>query len=184
MATAIESFISGVNQANLETHNLETKLSGSKDEVMRLQEEVERVYAALEKAQKSQRDAEQYKDEFDQLKTRYDQSLSDATQRGEELKSIRSENTKLKKDFEAAQATIQRLQGELLTKQEEVDRIAALREELATTKNNRDRLQEALKVRDEDVAWLRSHVAQLTQQLALPPSQEEARAKSWWQFWR
>jgi len=31
------------------------------------------------------------------------------------------------------------------------------------------------------------HAVQLTQsisQLALPPSQEEARAKSWWQFWR
>jgi len=31
------------------------------------------------------------------------------------------------------------------------------------------------------------HVAQLTgsvSQLPLPPSQEEAKAKSWWQFWR
>jgi chromosome segregation ATPase len=151
---------------------------------MLLQEEVKRMSAELEKAQKTQTDAEQYKDDLDQLKTRYDQTLSEATQRWEELKGIRSENTKRKKDLDTAQATTQRLQGELLTKQTELDRIVTLREELATIKNDRDRLQEALKVRDEDVTWLRSHVAQLTQQLALPPSEEEAKAKHWYQFWK
>jgi len=35
-----------------------------------------------------------------------------------------------------------------------------------------------------NVAWLRSHVAQLTQQLALPPSHEELKAKKWYQFWK
>lgn len=212
VALAVEAFISGVNQATLEAHNLETELSGTKEEVMRLrqelsnftdqiaekdsalkskgsevmllQEEIKRVYADLGKAQKIQTDAEQYKDDFDQLKTRYDQSLTEATQRWEELKGYKSENTKLKKQLDESQATTQRLQGELLTKQTEVDRIAALREELATTKNDRDRLQEALRSRDEDVAWLRGHVAQLTQQLALPPSEEEAKKKGWWQFWR
>jgi chromosome segregation ATPase len=123
-------------------------------------------------------------DALDRLKQQIKESGSDATRRWEELKGIRSENTKLKKDIDAAQMTTQRLQGELLTKQAEVDRIAALREELAITKTDRDRLQEALKVREEDVAWLRSHVAQLTQQLALPPSEEEAKAKHWYQFWK
>jgi len=45
----------------------------------------------------------------------------------------------------------------------------------------------AFKSQQADIDFLRGHVAQLTQsisQLALPPSQEEARAKSWWQFWR
>ena len=49
-----------------------------------------------------------------------------------------------------------------------------------------DRLQEALKVRDEDVA-LRGHISQLTQtvnQLSLPPSEEESKKKGWWQFWK
>jgi hypothetical protein len=38
-----------------------------------------------------------------------------------------------------------------------------------------------------NISFLRGHVGQLTQsisQLALPTSQEEARAKSWWKFWR
>jgi chromosome segregation ATPase len=123
-------------------------------------------------------------DELNRLKQQIKESGIEATQRWEELKGIRNENTKLKKDLDAAQATTQRLQSELLTKQTEVDRIVALRAELANTKDDRDSILEALKVRDEDVAWLRSHVAQLTQQLALPPSQEEAKKKGWWQFWR
>ena len=123
-------------------------------------------------------------DALDRLKQQIKESGSDATRRWEELKGIRSENTRLKKDFDAVQATTQRLQGELLTKQAEVDRIVALREELTAAKTDRDRFQEALKVRDEDVTWLRGHVAQLTQQLALPPSEEEAKAKHWYQFWK
>jgi hypothetical protein len=41
-----------------------------------------------------------------------------------------------------------------------------------------------MEARDDDVAWLRGHVAQLTQQLALPPSEKEAKKKGWWQFWK
>jgi hypothetical protein len=74
------------------------------------------------------------------------------------------------------------LQNELLNKQAEVDQITALREVLAAAKADRERLLEAMRVRDDDVAWLRGHVAQLTQQLALPPSQEEIKKKGWWPF--
>jgi metal-responsive CopG/Arc/MetJ family transcriptional regulator len=38
VALAVDAFISGVNQANLEAHNLETELSGTKEEVMRLRQ--------------------------------------------------------------------------------------------------------------------------------------------------
>jgi hypothetical protein len=46
--------------------------------------------------------------------------------------------------------------------------------------------QETMNLKSDEVSFLRGHVAQLTQsisQLSLPPSQEEARAKSWWRFW-
>ena len=51
-------------------------------------------------------------------------------------------------------------------------------------RTERDKLQEAMRVRDDDVAWLRGHVAQLTQQLALPASPEEIEKKGrgWWIF--
>ncbi len=45
----------------------------------------------------------------------------------------------------------------------------------------------ALKSKEDEVSFLRGHVAQLTQsisQLALPPSQEEAKKKGWWRFWK
>jgi hypothetical protein len=46
-------------------------------------------------------------------------------------------------------------------------------------------LREAMRVMVDEVAFLRSHVSQLTQQITLaPPSgQEELKANRWWQFW-
>jgi branched-subunit amino acid aminotransferase/4-amino-4-deoxychorismate lyase len=48
-------------------------------------------------------------------------------------------------------------------------------------------LKEAMTAKEDEIAFLRGHVSQLTQsisQLSLPPSEEEIRAKHWWQFWR
>lgn len=230
VAMAIESFISGVNQASLEAHNLRAELSGSREEVMRLTQElsklsdriaekdralesnsnivmhleaeVKRIHEELDQAHadanKFQAEVEQYKAkleqantdtssikyDFEQLKIRYNQSLTEATQRWEEQKGLKNEMTKQKKALDETQATNTRLQSVLIDKQAEADRVSGLTVELAAIRSERDKLQEAMRVRDDDVAWLRGHVAQLTQQLALPPSQEEAKAKSWWKFWR
>jgi len=51
----------------------------------------------------------------------------------------------------------------------------------------KDEELETMNPKDDEIRSFRDHVAELTQtvsQLALPPSQEEARAKSGWQFWR
>jgi predicted RNase H-like nuclease (RuvC/YqgF family) len=142
------------------------------------------VEAQLQKAWLDAAGNADLKDELERQKAQYSQSLTEATQRWDELKGIRSENTKLKKQLEESLATIQHLKDDLLNRQSEADQLAKTREELAVTRTERDKLQQSLTVRDEDVAWLRGHVAQLTQQLALPPSKEEARAKYWWRFWR
>jgi len=127
------------------------------------------------------------KNDFDQLKTRYDQSLTEATQRWEELKGYKSEVIKLKKLLDESQAIILHLKDDLLKRQSETDQLAKTKEELALAKMEADKLKEAMKVKDDEVSFLRGHVSQLTQtvsQLALPPSQEEARAKHWYQFWK
>jgi len=65
--------------------------------------------------------------------------------------------------------------------------LAGTMEELAGARVEADKLREAMRVRDDEISFLRGHVSQLTQtvsQLALPPSQEETRAKHWWRFWR
>jgi chromosome segregation ATPase len=123
-------------------------------------------------------------DELDRLKQQIKESGSEATQRWEELKGYKSEATKLKKLLEESQATIQHLKDDLLNRQSETDLLAKTREEVAAAKMEANILREAMRVRDDDVAWLRSHVAQLTQQLALPPSEEEAKAKHWWKVWK
>jgi len=160
-------------------------------DVIRREGEVKRIQADLEQAHvdnaqlKLQIDkATDLKNDFDQLKTRYDQSLSENTSRWEETKALKSEITKLKKLLEESQAASQHLKDDLLKRQSETDQLAKIREELALARMEADKLKEAMRVRDDDVAWLRGHVAQLTQQLALPPSQEEAKAKGWWRFWR
>lgn len=65
--------------------------------------------------------------------------------------------------------------------------LASSREELIAARAEADKLREAMKVRDDEVAFLRGHVAQLTQsisQFALEPGEEEIKAKHWYQFWK
>jgi len=44
----------------------------------------------------------------------------------------------------------------------------------------------AIRLKDDEIAFLRAHLSQLSDKLtpALPPSQEEARSKRWWRFWK
>jgi len=195
-----------------EAHN---KLSASEEEVMRLKQklselanqiaeknntieanssDVKHIRADLEQAHvdnaqlKLQIDqAADLKNELDQLKTRYNQSLSEATERWEELKGYKSEVTKLKKLLDESQAIILHLKDDLLKRQSETNQLAKTSEELALAKMETDKLKETMALKNEEVSFLRGHVSQLTQtvsQLALPPSQEEAKKKGWWQFWR
>ena len=77
------------------------------------------------------------------------------------------------------------------SKVSELEQINAQIDQLEKQFNEAERLKEklgsALQAKEDEVSFLRGHVSQLTQtvsQLALPPSQEEAKAKSWWRFWR
>jgi hypothetical protein len=61
------------------------------------------------------------------------------------------------------------------------------RGELEGMKRDHDHFKDTLAIKDKQISFLEGHVAQLTQsisQLALPPSQEEAKKKGWWKFWK
>jgi hypothetical protein len=65
--------------------------------------------------------------------------------------------------------------------------LAGLRVKLAGMKVEAGKLREAMNLKGDEINFLCGHVAQLIQsisQLSLPPSQEEAKKKGWWQFWR
>jgi len=79
---------------------------------------------------------------------------------------------------------IKSLSKEVLLQKEEGMKF---REELEKTRQEATKYEMAFKSQQADIDFLRGHVAQLTQtvsQLALPPSQEEAKAKHWWRFWK
>jgi chromosome segregation ATPase len=212
VAEAVDFFISGNKQVVLEAHKelseAHNKLSVSEDEVMRLNQELSklnnqiaekdkilesnngeimRLQEEVKRVVKLQEEAEHNRDNYEELKRKYDQLVYENTSRWEETKALKNDNTKLTKSLNETQSTTQKLKDELIKKQTEVDQIAKLREELIAATIARDKLQEALKVRDDDIAYFKSHVAQLTQsisQLSLKPGEEEIKKKGWWQFWK
>ena len=47
--------------------------------------------------------------------------------------------------------------------------------------------QDTIKQKDQQIAFLEAHIAQLTQsigQLSLKPGDEEIKKKGWWRFWK
>jgi len=122
-------------------------------------------------------DLEEMHRELHQLRTEKEQTWREITNLKRTEEKARNEATQEKTRAEKLQGDLEQAQNAL----------AGAREELAGIKVEADKLKEAMKVKDDEVSFLRGHVAQLTQsisQLALPPSQEEAKKKGWWQFWR
>jgi predicted nucleic acid-binding Zn-ribbon protein len=58
--------------------------------------------------------------------------------------------------------------------------------ELASLEKEVQALKDTLAIKNDEISFLRGHVSQLSEKLprALPPSEEEIRAKHWWAFWR
>jgi chromosome segregation ATPase len=178
---SIDSYLHQPEPSTEELDQTRIKLDQANSELDQLRIALDQTRIKLDQ---SNTEAVNLRDELEQQKTKFNQTAVEETKRWEELKGLRAENTKLKKDQDEARATIQRLQNDVINRQAEIDQAAKVREDLAVAKAAQEKTLESLKVRDEDVAWLRSHVAQLTQQLALPPSEEEAKAKHWYQFWK
>jgi metal-responsive CopG/Arc/MetJ family transcriptional regulator len=132
VAQAIESQISGSNQASITLHNVELELNKSQTEVMQLKRQI----------------------------TKFENQLA--------------EKDKL----------IESKAKEVMQADEKVNQSYA---DVMQAKNETAKYEIALKGKEDEISFLRGHISQLTQsisQLALPPSQEEARAKSWWRFWK
>lgn len=101
------------------------------------------------------------------------------------------EITKLKSTIKDANSTIAKLQEENTKLKSDFDQstkdLTTCKEELITSRSEVDKWKEAIRIKDGDIDYLRSHVAQLTQsisQLSLKPGEEEIKKKGWWQFWR
>ena len=101
------------------------------------------------------------------------------------------EAVQLRRTQEQNSTEIEQLRSKLSKLQEEKKLLQAdftrCKEELERCKVDKEKIGEAMRLKDNEIDFLRGHVSQLTQsisQLALPPSQEEAKKKGWWQFWK
>jgi chromosome segregation ATPase len=180
----------GISRAQLIINAVDAYLhqpEPSTEELDQLRIELDQANSELGRVKREMDQASDLKTELEQLKAKYNQSTTEISQRWEETKILKKELDKLKKDLDEARSVNQKLKDDLLKRQSETDLLAATREELIAATTARDKLQEALKVRDDEIAFLRSHIAQLTQsisQLSLKPSEEEVKRKDWWQFWK
>jgi len=121
--------------------------------------------------------------ELDQARSERDQFRSDADKRWSELNAQKTEMNQLKRELE----TLRSKNDQLLIKHDQLrSENDQAKNELVGLKKDIERYQDTIKLRDEHIAFLEATVHQALEKLprALPPSQEEARAKSWWQFWR
>jgi chromosome segregation ATPase len=88
------------------------------------------------------------------------------------------ENTLTEKDKK-----MESLSKEVLLQKDEGMKI---REEIEKSRSEVTKYEMALKSKDDEIGFLRGHVAQLTQsigQFALRPGDEEIKKKGWWRFW-
>jgi len=180
----------GISRAQLIINAVDAYLhqpEPSTEELDQLRIELDQANSELGRVKREMDQASDLKTELEQLKAKYNQSTTEISQRWEETKILKKELDKLKKDLDEARSVNQKLKDDLLKRQSETDLLATTREELIAATTARDKLQEALKVREDEIAFLRGHVAQLTQsisQLSLKPGEEEIKKKGWWQFWR
>lgn len=58
--------------------------------------------------------------------------------------------------------------------------------EAVALRRDLEHFKETLRLKDDEINFLRGHLSQLSEKIqpALPPSQEEAKKKGWWRFWR
>jgi len=112
-----------------------------------------------------------------------DQLRSDQDQRWRELQQVRSELNQAKRDLEAARSREDQLRSEVEQARSSKDQAS---EEATVLRRDLEHYKETLRLKDDEIYFLRAHLSQLSEKItpALPPSQEEAREKHWWRFWK
>lgn len=121
--------------------------------------------------------------ELDQAIKDRDQARSEADQRWKEINQIRSELNQHKRELEAARSREDQLRSEVEQARSSKDQAS---EEATVLHRDLEHYKETLQLKNDEIAFLRAHLSQLSEKItpALPPSQEEARKRGWWQFWR
>jgi chromosome segregation ATPase len=105
--------------------------------------------------------------------------------------SLWKENQQLKRAEEKARIGAEQVRRKLGSLEEQgaatMAELEKARSDLLLLQRDFAHYQDTIKLKDQEISFLQAQTAQLIQsisQLSLPPSQEEAKRKRWYQFWR
>jgi len=101
-----------------------------------------------------------------------------------ENQQLKRSEEKTREDVAQSERNIRELKDQIAATNIELEKA---RSDMILMEHDKAHYQDTITQKDQQIAFLQAHIAQLTQsisQLALPPSQEEARAKHWYQFWK
>ena len=112
-----------------------------------------------------------------------DQLRSEQDIRWKELQQLRNELNQAKREIETARTKENQLISERDKAKSSEDQTSF---ELVVLRRDLEHFKEALRLKDDDISFLRGHLSQISEKLpkALPPSEEEAKKKGWYQFWK
>jgi chromosome segregation ATPase len=111
------------------------------------------------------------------------QLKNDAELKWREINQLRSEVTQTKRELESTRTKTDQLLAELDRKRTAAEESRSNSEAL---KKDLVHYQDTIKMKDEHISFLEATVHQALEKLpkSLPPSQEEAKRKGWWRFWK
>ena len=124
---------------------------------------------------------------LEQLKRDLTQAVSDREQTWRESTQLRQEKEHLSAELEHSRHKVVSLEASVADIERHKEEHRRHIEELERLKVTYEKTLEAMKLKDDEISFLRGHVSQLTQsvsQFALKPGEEEIKKKGWWQFWR
>ena len=126
---------------------------------------------------------DQLRSERDLARSERNQLRSDYDARWKELQQLRSELNQAKRDLEGARSREDQLRSERDLARSDKDQASS---ELATLRLTLEHYKATLRLKDDEISFLRGHVSQISERLpkAIAPSEEEAKKKGWWQFWK
>ena len=145
-----------------------------------------------------QKENDSLKDEVEHHKISEEKARGDVAQIAPEVAQLKSthetlwrENQKLKKAEDSAREDAAQARRKLGALEDQIAPTAAelekARVDMILLQHDQAHFQDTIKQKDQEIAFLQAHIAQLTQsisQFALKPGDEEIKKKGWWQFWK
>ena len=112
-----------------------------------------------------------------------DQLRSEQDQRWRELQQVRSELNQAKRDLEAARSREDLLRSERDQARSFQDQASS---ESVVLKRDIDHFMQTLSLKDEEIAFLRGHLSQISERCRrrYRHLRKRPKKKGWWQFWK